>query len=422
MYPTIRDPLTSPPGSGTGRRWSGVSRNVLLLGLTSLFTDVSSEMMTAVLPLYFVLELKMTPLQFGVIDGLYQGVGALVRVGSGFVSDAGQRHKQVAVIGYGLSAACRAGLLVVGPAWSNLVAVLMLDRIGKGIRTAPRDALITLSSNRERLGEAFGAHRALDTIGAMLGPVVAFGILGLVPGAYNATFVVSLAFAIIGVAIITLFVQNQVAHTVIADRRSTWDRVRTVAGHRPLRRLLTAGAVLGALTATDALIYLLVQRQGAVPSSVFPLLFFGTASAYLLLAWPVGRLADRIGRHRLFLSGHLPIVLIYGLLVGRPTLSGTDVVVVVFLLGVYYAATDGVLAALAGGVLPREHTSTGQALVSTTWAVARLSAAAAFGAVWTYAGPSAALWAFLLGMVVAIGLAAAALGRAHHWERAGEAT
>ena len=106
MYPTVRDPLVSMPPTRTSR-WPRASRNVLMLGLTSLFTDISPEMLTAVLPLYFVLELRMTPFQFGVIDGLYQGVSAAVRVASGFVADAGQRHKLVASVGYALSTACQ---------------------------------------------------------------------------------------------------------------------------------------------------------------------------------------------------------------------------------------------------------------------------------------------------------------------------
>src|SRR5690606_40979077 len=111
MYTTVRDPQTvgaSPPARG---RWHRVSGNVLLLGLTSLFTDISSEMVTAVLPLYLVFELKMTPLQFGLIDGLYQGASAIVRIASGLVADAGQRYKQVATMGYAMSTASRAGLL-----------------------------------------------------------------------------------------------------------------------------------------------------------------------------------------------------------------------------------------------------------------------------------------------------------------------
>src|SRR5215216_1313925 len=149
-----------------------VGRTVLLLGLTSLFTDVSAEMVATVLPLYLVYTLGLSPLAFGVADGLYQGGAALVRVASGFVGDRWRRHKTVAAVGYGLSAACKLGYLVVGGALGGLSALILLDRTGKGIRTAPRDALISLSTPREHLGRAFGVHRALDTAGAMIGPLL----------------------------------------------------------------------------------------------------------------------------------------------------------------------------------------------------------------------------------------------------------
>ena len=157
--------------------WSRVSANVWYLGFTSLLTDVSSEMITSILPIYLVLHLHMTPLAFGAIDGLYQGVAALVRTGSGVVSDRLRRYKSVAVVGYAVSAVSRLGLLLVGARWAPLAAVVTGDRMGKGIRTAPRDTLIALSTVPDRLATSFGVHRALDAAGAMIGPVVAFGML-----------------------------------------------------------------------------------------------------------------------------------------------------------------------------------------------------------------------------------------------------
>ena len=164
VYPSVRD--QGPPGVlepapvAVPRRWSAVGRNVVLLGLTSLFTDVSSEALTAVLPLYLMLELRMTPLQFGLLDGLYQGASALVRVAGGLVADAGRRYKPVAFVGYALSA-----LVQARPAAGRLG--LGADRRAADARPTrqgrphgPRDALITLSSEPARLGEAFGVHRS----------------------------------------------------------------------------------------------------------------------------------------------------------------------------------------------------------------------------------------------------------------------
>jgi MFS family permease len=409
MYPTVRDPQVVASRDNTpGRaRWARVSRNVLMLGLTSLFTDVSSEMLTAVLPLYFTLELKMTMAQVGLIDGLYQASSALVRVVSGIVADFRGRYKEVALVGYGLGVVCRVGLLAAGFTWQTITGLLMLDRLGKGIRTAPRDAIITLSSDRKRLGEAFGVHRMLDTVGAFLGPIVAFAILAWAPRGYDAVFVVSLAFCVIGVAILWLFVEHKADRSVSEGPAL---RVRLVALLRlgRFRRVFGAGLLLSTLTASDALIYLRLQHGGAVPVSLFPLLFVGTSGVYLLLALPTGRLADAVGRHRLFLAGHVALAFLYAWLVASPAQSSLGVLACVALLGTYYAATDGVLAALASSALPADAVTTGLALVSTGTAVARLLAAAMFGALWSWFGDTRAFGVFLvalIGGVLAVGAA-----------------
>ncbi|ODS52370.1 MAG: hypothetical protein ABS36_17440 [Acidobacteria bacterium SCN 69-37] len=397
MYPSVRDsPVAPRPG-----RWSGVARNVILLGLTSLFTDISAEMLTAVLPLYLALELHMTPLQIGLIDGLYQAASAVVRVAAGMVADARRRYKTVAVVGYALSAVCRAGLIVAGGSLAGITSLLMIDRVGKGIRTAPRDALITLSSPPAQLGAAFGAHRALDTIGAVLGPVFAFGLLAMASSAYDAVFVVSLAFAIVGLAIVTLFVRNQVPLTP-PDATARRAGLREIGRHRGFVAVLGAGVGLSVMTSTDALIYLMLQRSGAVEPSIFPLFFVGTALVYLVLALPLGRLADRVGRHVTFVAGHLAVMAIYLTLVVSPVLPRAGVVACVALLGVYYAATDGVLAALAAAALPEAQVTTGLAIVSTAVALSRLAAAALFGALWNAAGIRTALAIGAVGLGIAV--------------------
>jgi len=392
-----------------------VSRNVVMLGLTSLLTDISSESLSAVLPLYFMLELRMTPLQFGLLDGLYQGSSALVRVAGGLAADAGRRYKTVAFVGYALSAFCRLGLLLVGSAWAPLAALLTIDRLGKGVRTAPRDALITLSSQPSRLGEAFGVHRAMDSVGAVLGPLLAVAVLAAAPGAYDAVFVASFAVALVGLAVLALFVDNLRGRTVTALPDSPPHlRLRAAFTSRRFRALVAAGGVLSLLTASDALIYLVLQRRGAVPPTLFPLLFVGTAVVYLLLALPAGRLADRWGRHRVFLAGHGLVLCVYLILLAS-TLPAPAIAACVGLLGAYYAATDGVLSALASSVLREEQLTTGLAVVSTTTAVSRLLASSLFGAVWSWRSPTDALVIFAIGLVVATVAAAALLRIGRPW-------
>ncbi|NBE57005.1 MFS transporter, partial [Streptomyces boluensis] len=215
MYLATTDaPTGAPTDAVAGRGGSAARRGrvagpVLALGAVSLVTDISSEMVTAVLPLYFVLQLGLSPLQFGFLDGLYNAVTALVRLAGGRAADRGGRHKLVAGSGYALSALSRIGLLLAGGATAGIGAALAADRIGKGVRTAPRDALISLSSPPEHLGRAFGVHRAMDTTGALLGPLAAFALLWATADAYDAVFVVSFCCGLLGVLLLIAFVPGR---------------------------------------------------------------------------------------------------------------------------------------------------------------------------------------------------------------------
>jgi hypothetical protein len=243
-----------------------VSSTVVLLGLTSLFTDISTEMVSAVLPLYLVLHLGFTPFHFGLVDGLYQGVTALVRVAGGLIADRGRRYKEVAGFGYALSAACKLGLWSAGSAWLPTLGFLFLDRTGKGVRTAPRDALISLSSPPARLAEAFGVHRALDTAGALLGPIVAFGLLGLVPGAYDVIFVMSFCLAVVGLGVLLFFVSNATV-PVEAPGPAVSLRAACRLLRRPgVRGVVVAGGLLSVATVSDAFVYLTFQRRALIAS------------------------------------------------------------------------------------------------------------------------------------------------------------
>ena len=394
-----------------GRRVAGprVSRTVVLLGLVSLFTDISSEMVATVLPLFLVYAVGLTPLQFGVIDGLYQGASALVRIGSGFVADRWRRHKEVAVVGYGLSAICKLALLLVGGAMAAIMAVVLLDRTGKGIRTAPRDALISLSTSRDQLATAFGVHRAMDTMGALIGPLVAFGILALAPLAFDAVFVVSFCIALVGLGILGLFVENRPAVAdEAATRVSLRDAARLLSGAR-FRALVLAGAVLGLVTISDGFVYLVLQRNADLDLGFFPLLYVGTALVYMLLAMPAGRLADRYGRVRVFVAGYAVLFALYASLL-VPDTGVAGVALALVLLGTYYAATEGVLMALASATLPPELRASGLAVLVTGTSVARLLASVLFGAAWTLLGLQVAVAAFGAALVAAA-LVAVALTR-----------
>jgi MFS family permease len=364
----------------------------VLLGLVSLLTDISSEAVSAVLPLYLTAVIGLSPLAYGFIDGLYQGVGALVRVLGGWLADRADRPKWVAVLGYGLSALTKV-VLIVAQGLGAITGVITVDRLGKGLRTAPRDALIAASAPTGSLGRAFGVHRALDTTGAAIGPLLAFGILWMVPGDYRAVFVASLAAALMGLALLVLLVPDLRPRRGRAAPRAAAEppRLRLLVERR-FGRLMLATGVLAVLTISDGFLYLSLQQRDDFAAAWFPLLYVGTNVCYLALAVPFGRLSDRFGRVPVMIGGHLFLVVAY-LCAAAPVGGIALTLGCLLLLGAFYAATDGVLAALASTMVPVAVRASGIATAQTVVAVARFSSSIGFGLLWVWLGRGAAVYA-----------------------------
>ncbi len=357
------------------------------LGLVSCFTDISSEMVASVLPVYLFVHLQLSPFEFGVLDGLYQGVTAVARFAAGVVADRWRRHKAAAVAGYGVSAVCKLGLLAAGQTVGGIAAAISLDRIGKGIRTAPRDALIAQHSTRATLAASFGVHRALDASGVIIGPLVAFAVLYAAPGSFDSVFVMSFAAAVIGLAILVLFVD---AGRASQPRPGVPLRSLIAVCRDPgARWIAVAAGVTSVATMSDAFLYLILASRTGHAVGRIPLFYVVTACAFLALAVPLGRWADRRGRARTFVGGHLLMVAAYG---GAFLITNTATLVVCLVLhGAYYAATDGVLAALASDALPEESRATGLAALATVTSLGRLCSSVLVGAVWTWQGPAGAI-------------------------------
>lgn len=407
MYVTLRDRPAG--GEPAGRRVKQrVATTVVLLGVVSMFTDISSESVNAVLPIYLTSVLGMSALAYGFIDGIYQGVSALVRLLGGWIADRFDHPKWVATAGYAVSAVSRI-FLIPAQSFGAITGVITADRLGKGLRTAPRDALIAASSDPEALGRAFGVHRALDTLGALAGPLLAFGILYVVPADYRSVFIASLAMAVVGVAVLLLLVPD-----LRPGRRSTRDaaddapppgRVSLRLLSTPqIRRLLIAAGILGVLTIGDGFLYLELAAQNSLATKYFPLLYVGTNFAYLALAVPFGRLADRIGRTRVFIGGYVALLFSY-LCAGGPLAGPAAFVACLLLLGAYYAATDGVLAALAARISATSVRTSGIATAQTVVAVARFASSLLFGLMWTQLGRVDALLIMTGTLAVAIPVA-----------------
>lgn len=428
----VRSQTTAPPGdrasnraSGSRRRAGRVPSTVVTLGVVSFLTDVSSEAVMAVLPLYVTAALGLSVVAYGVVDGLVQGAGALVRVAGGWAADRTDRPKWVASVGYGLSALTRVGLLFAAglPAIASLVVA---DRIGKGIRTAPRDALIAAAANPRNLGRSFGVHRALDTAGATLGPLLAFAVLWAIPDGWTTIFVISLGAAVLGVGALVLLVPD------LRPRRAAWLRTHRTRQDRGLPkckgctcdasgglevtgrpfswsflrggatvRLLVVAGILGLLTVGDGFIYLALQDRDGFAAQWFPLLYVGTNVVYMLLAAPVGRLADRVGRARVLVWGHALLAGAYAC-TAAPWPGAATTVAALVLLGTFYAMTDGVLAALTSALVPASVRATAIGTAQTVTAVARMVASAGFGVLWYSTGRGDALWIATAALAVAV--------------------
>lgn len=406
MYPSVRSTPTGLPthSEETGKRRGGrgvLSRNLVVLGLTSFFTDISSEMVLAVAPLFLTTSLGFTILGFGLFEGAYQATSAIFRIWGGTVADRQQRHKATATTGYAISAATRIGLILSTIAPIGAVPFLLADRVGKGLRSAPRDALISLSTPPERIATAFGIHRTMDTAGALLGPLVAFAVLTVAPGSFDAVFVVSAIAALIGVLAIWLFAEERTTPRPKHEREPLWSSWRQVALTGGVPRLAVGVAALSALTVGDAFLYLAVQRSTAMSVRFFPLLFVGTALAYLVLAVPFGRLADAVGRRKVFLGGHLFLLAVYVLL-SAVEVTTVTIVVAIGLLGGYWAATDGIIPALASTLVAPEVRATGIAFITVVIAMARVVATVVFGVAWTRLGMQPALAGFAVVLAVTL--------------------
>jgi MFS family permease len=273
------------------------------------------------------------------------------------------------------------------------------------MRTAPRDAMISLTAPARDLGLAFGVHRAMDTAGAMIGPLVAFALLAAAPTAFHSLFLISFFVALLGFGVIALLVREPKRRQVApAEPRPDLRAAAKLLSGQRFRALTIAGAALALATASDGFIYLTLQSQTRFANEMFPLLATGTAVLYMLLAAPLGRLADRIGRGRVLIGGYVMLLAVYCVLL-LPAAGTLTVIVALGLLGTYYAATDGVLMAMGSAFVPEALRGSGLALLGTATSVMQLLASIVFGALWTVWGSQAAVAVFAAALVIAMALA-----------------
>jgi MFS family permease len=379
------------------RLLSGLTRNVYVLGAVSLFTDISSEMIVPVRILFLVGVLN-TPLALaGLIEGLAESATSLLKIISGSLADRAGTRKPLIVFGYGVSNLIKPVLAFAG-SWPAALGIILLDRAGKGVRGSPRDAVIADSTPQTFRGKAFGFHRAMDTLGAAIGPLITFAILALSGGDLRQVFVWTVVPGVLALLVIVLFLREPKREVTIQPAKG-----RVLGIWQPLVELgqrfwlFTAVATLFALgNSSDAFIFL--RAEGLEHSlEAVPLIYFGYNVVYALLATPLGSLSDRYGRLPILIAGYGAFGLVYA---GWAVASQPWHALLLFLLyGIYAAATEGISKAMVADVVPRAQRASALGWFNGMTGLAALPANLLGGWLWSVMGPSAT---FALGAWLAL--------------------
>lgn len=372
----------------------GISRNVLVLGLVSLFTDASSEMIYPLVPLFLTRTLGAPVAVLGVIEGLAEATASILKGISGWISDRVGRRRPLVLAGYSLAALAKP-LLALAGAWPLVLAARVLDRFGKGLRNTPRDALIADSTEERFRGRAFGFHRSADQIGAVAGPLLALPLLALFQQNYRAVFVVAFLPAALGVALLSMVRETGRGRVTGAPLRSfRWRQATPV-----FRRFLGITLLFALGNSSDAFLILRAQQLGLSTPRVV-LLFATFNLVYVLSAYPAGLLSDRLGRKRLLVAGLGVFALVY---LGFALVAAPVWLWLLFgIYGLYMGLTDGVTRAFVVDLVSAEGRATALGVYSMVIGLATLPASAIAGLLWQCYGPSAP---FLYGGALA-GLAA----------------
>lgn len=385
------------------RRWLyGLTANVVLLGVVSLFTDFSSEMILPILPFFIVQVLGGSAFIVGVIEGSADSVVAFMKVFSGFFSDRARRRKWFVAAGYGVSTVMKV-LFPFAPSWPEFWGMRIVERTGKGVRDAPRDALITESTPPETRGKAFGFHRTMDTAGAIIGPLVALALLtwyltGDTEGAaYRLIILVAALPAVASFSLV--FLLKEPARETGAGRTL---RITLRGIPRPLTQFIAIAALFSFADFSYAFLLLRVTDIGQTTSSAI-LLYVLFNVVYAAHAFPAGILSDRMGRKPVILTGYVCFVAMAVLLAWTPHVF--TLILGFALYGLSYGMAEGTQRALVADIAPPESKATVLGAYHTSTGVVKLASGLAAGALWTLVAPAATFW---FGAIVA-GIAALAL-------------
>ncbi|NYZ79173.1 MFS transporter [Candidatus Micrarchaeota archaeon] len=362
----------------------GVGRNIVALGVVSFFTDVSSEMIFPLLPIFLTSVLGAGKELVGLIEGIADSISSIFDILVGYFSDKFERRKDFVVAGYGLSSIVKIGF-VLSTSWWHVLIMRGLERVGKGLRTAPRDSIIAASVNEKTRGRAFGLHRAMDTAGAVVGPVLAYFILklfGETNSAYYDIFKLALIPAFIAVAVLILFVREPRKPAEIKRKHPFWDSLKQTSGK--YKKFLAISVLFSVAYFSFAFFIVRATDIGVKPEDVL-LMYILYNAMYLLFSVPVGTLSDRIGRKPVIAGAFA----LYGLVcLGFAFASLWWHAALLFAVyGIFVATDDSVNKAYVSDLEPDEIRGMALGAYNTATAAAYLPASLLVGILWSTQGP-----------------------------------
>lgn len=390
------------------RRYRGLGPNVFVLSLVSLLNDTSSEIIYPLLPAFLFLTLGASPFFIGLIEGFSESVASILKLFSGYLSDRFHRRKLPVFLGYSLAAVVRP-LLAFVTSWPQVLAVRMTDRVGKGIRGAPRDALLAASVPREKRGLAFGFNRAADHLGAVIGPVVAFLLLSYIasdqdsPTAreYQQVFLFASIPVVIGIILIMLFVHEETKPVKEFETAPIKFSIKEFDGN--FKRFLAVIALFTLSNSTDAFLLLRAQQAGISPP-MLPLLWMVLHFSKVIMSLIGGELSDKVGRKKLIVSGWIVYALVYAgfAFVDAPWQAWALFIV----YGAYFGLVEGAEKALVADLVVDEKRGTAYGFYNLAFGITVFPASLLFGFLWTEFGVSTA---FIVSACISVAAAFAML-------------
>ncbi len=367
------------------RTWFGLKKNVFFSGVVSFFMDVSSEMIYPLMPLFLANVLGVSKSMIGLIEGCAEATASLLKVFSGWLSDRLGKRKNLMLAGYAISTLSRPVIALAGT-WQQVLAGRFIDRLGKGVRTAPRDAIIAEATQQTHLARAFSYHRSMDTLGAVLGPAIALLVLQLHSGSYQTVFWLSMIPAVLAVLTIVFFIKEKQnsEHAVTTPPKLSF---RHFNWRMKLFVLIATIFALG--NSSDAFLILRAEQVGIAPVMI-PAVYLLFNLIYSAAAIPAGIAADRFGKKPLILAGFILFAMLY---YGFATAGSPAAIWVLFsLYGVFMGLTEGIQKGYFATIIPPEFKATAFGIYATAVGLATLPASLIGGILWDRISPAATFY------------------------------